>query len=181
MKSISIFRKTALGEETISLKFSIVGEVWLKNCLFLIINPDIFKFEYACEPIGIFQENAYYTVFGRIELDGKDCLIIKPKATLENAVIGPQKLLSERELQIVELVACGKSNKQIAKKLKISEWTVSTHLRRIFVKLEVDSRAEMVYNCASLVRCRMAQTSRKAVRDTGKQINIIPIACESNN
>lgn len=52
--------------------------------------------------------------------------------------------LTKRELQIASLVAEGKANKQIAYQLKISEWTVSTHLRRIFVKLRVNSRANMV-------------------------------------
>jgi DNA-binding CsgD family transcriptional regulator len=59
--------------------------------------------------------------------------------------------LSRRELQIVVLVAEGCVNKQIADQLKISEWTVSTHLRRIFAKLSVDSRAAMVYRCLSLL------------------------------
>ena len=52
--------------------------------------------------------------------------------------------LSPREQEIVRLVAKGHSNKVIAKVLDISPWTVSTHLRRVFVKLEVSSRAEMV-------------------------------------
>jgi DNA-binding NarL/FixJ family response regulator len=47
--------------------------------------------------------------------------------------------------------ALGKQNKHIAKQLKISEWTVSTHLRRIFAKLGVASRAAMVYRCSSLI------------------------------
>jgi DNA-binding CsgD family transcriptional regulator len=59
--------------------------------------------------------------------------------------------LSRRELQVVVLVAEGCVNKQIADQLKISEWTVSTHLRRIFAKLSVDSRAAMVYRCLSLL------------------------------
>jgi DNA-binding CsgD family transcriptional regulator len=154
MKIISIVSKTDRGQEVISFKFSIVGEIWFDNSLFLIIDPNIYQFKYTGNLAMIFQENAYYTVFGKINLDAKNCLVVKPKATLENTVISPQELLSERELQIVELVAHGKSNKQIAKKLKISEWTVSTHLRRVFVKLKVDSRAAMVYLCASLIRYR---------------------------
>lgn len=59
--------------------------------------------------------------------------------------------LTQRELQIAALVASGWSNKQVANQLHISEWTVSAHLRRIFVKLNVDSRAAMVYRCASLI------------------------------
>lgn len=53
-------------------------------------------------------------------------------------------LLTERELQIAMLVSRGKVNKQIAFQLHISEYTVSTHLRRIFCKLGVSSRAAMV-------------------------------------
>jgi DNA-binding NarL/FixJ family response regulator len=60
-------------------------------------------------------------------------------------------LLTKRELQIVVLVAEGNCNKQIAERLRISEWTVSTHLRRIFAKLRVDSRAAMVYRCTQLL------------------------------
>jgi DNA-binding CsgD family transcriptional regulator len=56
-------------------------------------------------------------------------------------------LLTARELQIVALVAQGRVNKQIADDLQISEWTVSTHLRRIFAKLGVDTRAAMVSRC----------------------------------
>src|SRR5262245_35215455 len=55
--------------------------------------------------------------------------------------------LTARELQIVALVAEGRVNKQIADDLRISEWTVSTHLRRIFAKLGVDTRAAMVSRC----------------------------------
>jgi DNA-binding CsgD family transcriptional regulator len=52
--------------------------------------------------------------------------------------------LSPRELQIARLVADGATNRAIGSVLDISLWTVSTHLRRIFAKLGVGSRAEMV-------------------------------------
>jgi DNA-binding CsgD family transcriptional regulator len=52
--------------------------------------------------------------------------------------------ISPRELQIARLVARGATNQAIAKALDISAWTVSTHLRRIFAKLGVGTRAEMV-------------------------------------
>ncbi|WP_366918634.1 LuxR C-terminal-related transcriptional regulator [Acaryochloris sp. IP29b_bin.148] len=39
----------------------------------------------------------------------------------------------------------------MANQLHISEWTVSTYLRRIFAKLNVDSRAAMVFRCAGLL------------------------------
>jgi DNA-binding CsgD family transcriptional regulator len=52
--------------------------------------------------------------------------------------------LSPRELQIAGLVADGATSQAIASVLEISLWTVSTHLRRIFAKLGVGCRAEMV-------------------------------------
>ncbi len=52
--------------------------------------------------------------------------------------------LSPRELAIAELVAKGLPNKCIGDVLDISPWTVATHLRRIFAKLEVTSRTAMV-------------------------------------
>jgi len=53
-------------------------------------------------------------------------------------------VLTPRELQIALLVAKGRLNKQIADQLKVSEWTVSSHLRRIYAKLGVHTRAAMV-------------------------------------
>lgn len=59
------------------------------------------------------------------------------------------EILTRRELQVASLVAEGKVNKQIAALLGISEWTVSTHLRRTFAKLGVRSRAAMAAYVAS--------------------------------
>ena len=63
-------------------------------------------------------------------------LVVSPQA--------PRQALSPRELQIARLVADGATNHAIARSLDISLWTVSTHMRRIFAKLGVCSRAEMV-------------------------------------
>ena len=52
--------------------------------------------------------------------------------------------LSPREQEIVRLVAKGLPSKAIADVLDVSLWTVATHLRRVFSKLGVGSRAEMV-------------------------------------
>lgn len=62
----------------------------------------------------------------------------------------PTTPLTLRERQIVESVQRGRVNKQIASELGISEHTVSTHLRRIFRKLGVDTRAAMVHAYAAL-------------------------------
>ena len=52
--------------------------------------------------------------------------------------------LTSREIQIVELVAKGLTNAQIGKELWIQENSVKQALKRIFRKLKVSSRAEMV-------------------------------------
>jgi DNA-binding NarL/FixJ family response regulator len=48
--------------------------------------------------------------------------------------------LTPRELQVLRLVAAGKSNKAIAAELVLSEHTVARHLQNIFAKLGVSSR-----------------------------------------
>ena len=59
--------------------------------------------------------------------------------------LNPRRIqLSPREQEIVRMVAKGHPNKVIADVLSISSWTVCTHLRRIFAKLGVGSRAAMV-------------------------------------
>jgi DNA-binding CsgD family transcriptional regulator len=66
------------------------------------------------------------------------------RLTLLVEISDPAHGLSPRELQIARLVANGATNHAIARALDISTWTVSTHLRRIFAKLNVCTRAEMV-------------------------------------
>lgn len=63
----------------------------------------------------------------------------------------PMELLTVREQQIVRLICFGQVNKQIAHRLSISEYTVKTYLKQIFMKLNVHSRAAMVYRCARWV------------------------------
>ena len=54
------------------------------------------------------------------------------------------KTLTERELQVVKLIAEGLKNKEISKRLFITETTVTHHLTSIFSKLDVSDRLELV-------------------------------------
>jgi DNA-binding CsgD family transcriptional regulator len=53
-------------------------------------------------------------------------------------------VLTSRERQVAALVARGFANKAIADELSISRWTVAAHLRRIYTRLGVSTRAQMV-------------------------------------
>lgn len=50
--------------------------------------------------------------------------------------------LSEREIQIMELVSIGKFNKEIADELNIKPDTIAKHLQHIFNKMGVQKRTE---------------------------------------
>jgi DNA-binding CsgD family transcriptional regulator len=80
-----------------------------------------------------------------IDVDGHRYLLIKT-VPVERCALS----LSPREREIVRMVAQGRQNKVIASVLNISSWTVCTHLRRIFAKLGVTSRAAMVARVADI-------------------------------
>lgn len=71
-----------------------------------------------------------------VEVDEVRCVLVRsPKSAIG---------FSRRELDIIRMVGDGLTNKAVATQLEISIWTVNTHLRRIFLKLGVRSRAAMV-------------------------------------
>lgn len=73
---------------------------------------------------------------------GDTCVPVHLAAKLARRVSG--QTLSEREINVLKLLAQGKSNKEIGSALFISEGTVKSHLKRIFDKLGVISRTEAV-------------------------------------
>jgi len=89
----------------------------------------------------------------QVEVDGAQYLLVRqqPQAW------GAQVRLSPREQEIARMVAEGYPNKTIAAVLEISCWTVGMHLRHVFAKLGVASRAAMV---ARVLRDGLASGSR---------------------
>jgi DNA-binding NarL/FixJ family response regulator len=73
---------------------------------------------------------------------GETCI---PPALMQKLVTGiHNEPLTDREGEVLQLLANGKSNKEIGATLFISEFTVKGHLRNIFTKLNVLSRTEAI-------------------------------------
>jgi DNA-binding NarL/FixJ family response regulator len=70
--------------------------------------------------------------------------IVAPRASTARAEHGASRLLTEREQEVLALVARALSNRQIAARLSITEGTVKRHLRNIFGKLGAVSRIDAV-------------------------------------
>jgi DNA-binding NarL/FixJ family response regulator len=82
---------------------------------------------------------------GEIWLDSRMTagLISAFSASSKSRARSEKPLLSDREMEVVQLVAQGSQNKEIGKKLFISEQTVKNHLHNIFDKLGVSDRLEL--------------------------------------
>ena len=83
---------------------------------------------------------------GEIWLDGHmTAEVIKAFSTSSKSGASSEKpLLSDREMEVVQLIAQGFHNKEIGKKLFISEQTVKNHMHNIFDKLGVSDRLELM-------------------------------------
>src|SRR5467141_3597952 len=75
---------------------------------------------------------------------GETCVPVHLAAKLAQRVSG--ETLSGREIEVLKLMAQGKSNKEIGSALFISEGTVKSHVKGIFAKMNVISRTEAVAN-----------------------------------
>ncbi len=81
----------------------------------------------------------------RVAAEGKSSLAPTVATRLMERMRGPaEEALSAREIEVLELVARGTSNKEIAKHLWVSETTVKSHMLHIFEKLGVTDRTAAV-------------------------------------
>ena len=75
---------------------------------------------------------------------GQTALAPEVAARLMGRLRNPEPSLSSREIELVELLATGLSNRAISRKMFISEATVKTHLVHIYEKLGVDNRTAAI-------------------------------------
>lgn len=88
---------------------------------------------------------------------GQTALTPRVAALLMDRISNPAPAVTPREVQLLELLATGLSNRAIAKQMFISEATVKTHLVHIYGKLGVDNRTAAI----------AAATQRRIIRVQG--------------
>lgn len=88
-----------------------------------------------------------------ISLTGKKKPIVvsaAPVAGEDNEDILKELGISRREYEVLELVAMGLTNQQVADKLFVSLNTVKTHMTNLFAKLEVNRRTQAIQRAKEL-------------------------------
>lgn len=76
-------------------------------------------------------------------------VVVRPDFVLDETVL--QRVgISKREHEVLELMALGHSNQEIAEKLFVSVNTVKTHLANLFLKLEVSRRTQAIQKAREL-------------------------------
>ena len=80
----------------------------------------------------------------------KDKIIeVSPAVEIDEAKI-TELGLSEREMEVLQLISTGLSNQEIGEKLFVSESTIKTHVSNLFVKLDVKRRTQAVTRAQEL-------------------------------
>jgi DNA-binding NarL/FixJ family response regulator len=89
---------------------------------------------------------------GRFQLDEvlTRRVIVRLGSALRQPHRRPSEPLTERETEILEMVCQGKGNRMIAQRLGLSEGTIKSHLRNLYRKLRVQTRAEAAAYGATL-------------------------------
>ncbi len=101
------------------------------------------------EPVAQLSQCVHCVHQGKIWADSQalrvavEALASSPTVRAVNA--NGMKLLSERELQVVRCIAEGLTNKEIAGRLQLSQHTIKNYLFRIFDKVGVSSRVELLF------------------------------------
>lgn len=99
-------------------------------CVTLVILPLLNR-----RLILLLKSHAYLTAYDRMDERQRETIIRQTK------MLDP---LTEREQEVLQYILAGKSNKEIAAALFVTESTVKTHVHNIYSKYDISSRAELI-------------------------------------
>lgn len=99
-------------------------------CVTLVMLPPLNR-----QLVLLLKSHAYLADYDRMSETQQNNIIRQTK---------PIEELTDRENEVLQHILSGKSNREIAATLYISESTVKTHARNIFSKYNVGSRAELI-------------------------------------
>ena len=92
----------------------------------------------VCLPLNVGPEELHACIRGVLMRD------VHEEVTIEELCTGVNGTLTAREHDVLKELAVGKTNREIAESLWLSQDTVKSHLRRVYHKLGVSTRAEAV-------------------------------------
>lgn len=95
----------------------------------------------------LLKDAAPETISDAISLVSKGEIYLSPDlaSRVFKGMQRPLPKFTDRETEVLQLIATGAANKEVAQALFVSEATVKTHLAHIFTKLDVDSRAKAIH------------------------------------
>jgi len=104
----------------------------------------IFFFALVATIIGIFLLALHQRRFEAAQSGGEKVKLLMVAKPIERGTVIIDDMLTVREREILQLLADGMSNADVATKLFISQETVKSHVRHILAKLEADTRTQAV-------------------------------------
>jgi predicted ATPase/DNA-binding CsgD family transcriptional regulator/transcriptional regulator with XRE-family HTH domain len=106
--------------------------------------------EAAREAIDPQAREAAWAAGRALNLEETVAYSLEQGTAIEDPVAGAQNPLTAREREVLELIAQGRSNREIAEALFVTEHTVKYHVGSLFRRLNVTSRAEAVARASAL-------------------------------
>lgn len=135
-----VFGRIGVQEGNINAFYIVVLIALVVGCAVLVFNEK--DFDYLLETSGAAKLN----IRGAIIRSRESTLPAKQNRPWQKAciVVGERALLSQREQELLLELACNRTPQEIASHLHIAVSTVRTHSHRIYVKLDVHSRDELI-------------------------------------
>jgi len=140
LRTEPLFLKDIFAEhELVDRMTDAAGEKQISDIKLNIIIPEQ-KLETVTATLSVFKDRFGDTVG----------FIITAREIADVYSVFQKRGITEREFQLIQLILSGNSNRQIARKLKISLRTVETHITNIFNKLGLKNRSELINYCVDL-------------------------------